>query len=318
MGLSFEGLQQSINSPVATDVGPSLAVLNVGFSQLLYAAWKGSSGDERIWYSSFDGTNWAPQQSMPDPIATSFRPSLAVLNVGFSQLLYAAWKGSNDDTRIWYSSFDGTNWAPQKTISVPNTPNEVVGTDVGPSLAVLNGVLYAAWKGSNGDTRIWYSSLPGTEWETQKTISVPNTPNEVVGTDVGPSLAVFNGVLYAAWKGSNGDERIWYSSFDSTRREWETQVAIQSPVASSVGPSLAEFNNQLYAAWKGSDGDERIWYSPFNGNHFGLVGGPVQEPLPSPIASSVGPSLAFFNNRLYIAWKGSNGDTRIWWTSATD
>ncbi len=255
MGLSFEGLQQSINSPVATDVGPSLAV----FNNKLYAAWKGSNGDERIWFSSFDGASWslpsgAAQQSMPDPIATSFRPSLAT----FNNELYAAWKGSNGDTRIWFSSFDGTKWAPQKTISMLNVQ---VGTDVGPSLAVFNNRLYVAWKGSNGDERIWYSFslpelLPGTpisSWQQQQSMLNP------IASSVGPSLATFNNKLYAAWKGSTGDERIWYSFFDGSI--WAKQEPLPSPIASSVGPSLAVFNNRLYVAWKGSNGDTRIWWT---------------------------------------------------------
>src|SRR5580698_2638166 len=90
--LSWED-QDAIASPVATDTGPSLAV----FNNLLYAAWKGSNGDERIWYSSYDGTSWAPQQPMPDPIRTSTRVWLAAFNaegVFSSPLLYAAWKGA--------------------------------------------------------------------------------------------------------------------------------------------------------------------------------------------------------------------------------
>jgi hypothetical protein len=259
---------------------------------------------------------------MPDPIATSFRPSLAVLNGvpsllpggggGSPAKLYAAWKGSSGDERIWWSStVDGANWAPQQTISLPNTPNAQVGTDVGPSLAGFNNQLYAAWKGSNGDEKLWYSRFDGANWETQQQMPSP------IASSVGPSLANFNGQLYAAWKGSDSDERIWYSRFDG--ENWwlpslaEGQQQMPNPIASSVGPSLAEFGGQFFAAWKGSTGDERLWYSSA-ADGISWVG---QEPLPSPIASSVGPSLAEFNGRLYIAWKGSDSDTRIWWTSAS-
>ncbi len=103
MGLSFEGTQLAFDFPVATDVGPSLAASN----GQLYAAWKGSNGDERIWWSrTTDGKKWDPQQSMDDPIRTAFRPSL----VDFYGQLYAAWKGGGDDERLWYSSFNGATW----------------------------------------------------------------------------------------------------------------------------------------------------------------------------------------------------------------
>jgi hypothetical protein len=41
-------------------VGPSIAV----FTSLLYMVWKGLSGDQRIFYSRFDGTAWAAQQQI--------------------------------------------------------------------------------------------------------------------------------------------------------------------------------------------------------------------------------------------------------------
>jgi hypothetical protein len=31
----------------------------------LYAVWKGMLGDERIWYTSFNGTVWTAQQIVP-------------------------------------------------------------------------------------------------------------------------------------------------------------------------------------------------------------------------------------------------------------
>jgi hypothetical protein len=35
-----------------------------------------------------------------------------------------------------------------------------------------------------------------------------------VGTSVGPSLAVFNGRLYMAWKGVSNDQGIWFNYFN--------------------------------------------------------------------------------------------------------
>ena len=37
------------------------------------------------------------------------------------------------------------------------------------------------------------------------------------GSSDGPSLAVFNGRLFAAWKGVQGDQRMFFSSFDGNR-----------------------------------------------------------------------------------------------------
>ena len=39
-------------------------------------AWKGIQGDQRIWFNSFDGSNWVPQQQVPG-VGTSVGPSLS-------------------------------------------------------------------------------------------------------------------------------------------------------------------------------------------------------------------------------------------------
>src|SRR6266567_175641 len=129
-------------------------------------------------------------------------------------------------------------WAPQQNIGG-------VGSSVGPSLAVFQGRLYAAWKGASNDGGIYWSSFDGRGWAPQQNISG-------VGTSGGPSLAVCPSRLYVAWKGASNDSGIYWSSFDG--RGWAPQQNIGG-VGSSVGPSLTEFQGRLYAAWKGASND---------------------------------------------------------------
>jgi hypothetical protein len=70
------------------------------FNGRLYAAWKGVPGDNRMFWSSFDGTRWSPEQQGVGN-GTSDGPNLAVLNAR----LFAAWKGVPNDTRMFWSSF---------------------------------------------------------------------------------------------------------------------------------------------------------------------------------------------------------------------
>jgi hypothetical protein len=79
---------------------------------------------------------WAPQQNISGFVSTN-GPSLAV----FGNQLFAACKGfrlpkGNDDQGIYWSTFDGTGWAPRMNISGH------VST-IGPSLAVLGNRLFA-------------------------------------------------------------------------------------------------------------------------------------------------------------------------------
>ncbi len=124
----------------ARDRAPGLAA----FGNSLFTAWKGVTGDERLFYDSFNGANWAGQQEIPG-VWSSVGPSLAV----FNGRLYAAWKGMNTDQALWFTSFDGAHWAAQQPI--PGT-----WSSVGPSVAVFGGRLYAAWKGVDGDQRVVY------------------------------------------------------------------------------------------------------------------------------------------------------------------
>ena len=273
MATAFEGI----------GLPPALAT----FNGRLYMAWKGAEFDEGIYWNSFNGTNWAPQQKVSG-VATSSGVSLAV----FNGKLYMAWKGMHADQGIYWSSFDGTNWAQQKHVAG-------VGTSTGPRLAVFNNALYMAWKGIEGNQTLWWSTFNGTSWAPQQRI-----PG--VASSVGPALAVFNNVLYAAWKGMLGDQRIWWSTFNGT--SWAPQQQI-SGALSSEGPSLAVFNNILYAAWKGMYGDQHIWWSTFNGASWA-----PQQQIPGAL-SSVGPDIGVFGNALYMVWKGKLGDQRIWWST---
>ncbi|HWH09806.1 MAG TPA: hypothetical protein VG165_01655 [Solirubrobacteraceae bacterium] len=266
-------------------VGSSKSQGLAAFDGRLYAAWKGETEDERLFYSSFT-TGWAAQNQIPG-VAGSDGPSLAV----FDGALYAAWKGAQTDQGIWWSTFNGNAWAAQKEI-----PG--VATSVGPSLAVFDGVLYAAWKGETGDEGIWWSTFNGNAWAAQK--EIPG-----VGTSVGPSLAVFDGVLYAAWKGETGDEGIWYSTFNGTA--WSPQKEIPG-VGSAVGPSLAVYGGALYAVWRGETGDQRLWWSKFNATSWA-----PQQTLPG--NSSIGAALATFGTKLYAMWKGEFRDWRLFYSS---
>ena len=261
---------------------PALA----SFNGELYMVWKGMERDDRVFYSFFNGKNWAPQKQVRG-IGSSTGAALAV----FNKELFMAWKGVLGDERIFWTTFDGTTWAPQQVI-----PG--MGSSTGPRLAVFNNKLYMVWKGVMGDQRIFWTTFNGLSWAPQA--FVPN-----VATSVGPALAVFNNALYMVWKGWYGDQGLYWSKF--TGAGWTPQKTI-SGVGSSEGPSLAVFQNALYAVWKGIFGDQSLWYSHFDGTTWA-----AQKQIPG-VGSSVGPGAGEFNAALYAAWKGMLGDQRIWFS----
>jgi hypothetical protein len=137
----------------STSHRPSLAATEPDF--LLWAAWRGVDPDQNIYFTaSFDGKHW-PDGKRSDGTGSSVGPSLAFYSMGavggVTGRPYAAWKGVDGDQGIYWSSWDGQNWAPQQKI-------DGAGTSVGPSLAAFNNSPYAAWKGVDGDEKIYWSS----------------------------------------------------------------------------------------------------------------------------------------------------------------
>jgi len=257
------------------------------FNGKLYMVWKGMERDDRVWFSSYNGSAWAPQQQVPG-IGSSTGVSLAV----HAGKLFMAWKGVLGDQGIYYTTFDGSTWAPQKM--VPG-----IGSSVGPRLTVLGNVLFMAWKGVENDQRIFFNQYNGVGWTTQQ--FVPN-----VATSVGPAVITFNNKIYMVWKGMDGDQGLYWSAFNGTSFAPQSQIP---GVGSSAGASLTVFNNTLYAFWKGIFGDQGIYYSNFNGTAWA-----VQKQIPG-VGSSVGPGAAVFNNALFACWKGEQGDQAIWSSS---
>jgi hypothetical protein len=255
----------------------------VSHSGSLYAAWKGEPGDERIFYSRWNGSgNWAASATVGGKTSTG--PALG----SFNGSLYAAWKGEWDDPRLYFAPYDGTNWKNQ--IQIPNAYS-----DVGPALCGFGGTqLIAAWKSI--DQSLYFASYDGSHW------TVPSTIGAFSST-VGPSLATYGGKLYAVWKGGGSDDRLWYATYDGAK--WSGQNAIPG-VASSVGASLAGVGNKLYAAWKGEGSDERLWYATYDGTKWS------DQSQISGANSSVGAAIAEFNGQLYAMAKGKDADTSLY------
>jgi Papain-like cysteine protease AvrRpt2 len=126
-----------------------------------------------------------------------------------------------------------------------------------------------------------------------------------VGTSFGPSIADYNGRLYAAWKGINDDQGIYWASCDGSN--WGPQHNIPG-VGTSTGPSLCFFGH-LYAVWKGINDDQGIYWSFYNGSNWA-----PQRNIPG-VGTSLIPTLAVFNGRLYAVWKGINDDQGMYFSS---
>jgi hypothetical protein len=84
-----------------------------GLDSHLYAAWKGEVGDDRLFYSIFDGSNWAAQKTLPGNSGVG--PGLAATSAG---AIVAAWKAEQTDNRLFFASYSTSSqsWSNQQQI----------------------------------------------------------------------------------------------------------------------------------------------------------------------------------------------------------
>jgi hypothetical protein len=251
----------------------------------LYAAWKGEIGDDRLFYSLFDGHTWSAAKTIPGN--SSVGPTLA----GLGEELFAGWKGEHGDDRQFWSRLSNPSshvpWSDALVLALADSTS-------GPAFASLGDNLWAAWKGSGSDQTIWTATYDGA-WS-------PIVPINDVGTSVGPSIAAMNDTVLATWIGTNNDRRIWYSTL--TNNEWAVQNTIPGGV-SSEGASLALYGTALYALWRGDIGDDTLYYSTWDGATWN---GPTHLPT---FHSSTGPAIAEYGGKLYAMWKGPVGDQSL-------
>jgi hypothetical protein len=125
--------------------------------------------------------------------------------------IYAAWKGTGLDTRIWWSSVTFANqtaWS--SAVWLASAPINNAYTDTSPTLASsINNhgyqSVYAAWKQPGVDVPIGFTWWNGVAWV--PTITQPAYLGRVFTTSVSPTLVCFKQNLYLLWTAGNTSER---------------------------------------------------------------------------------------------------------------
>lgn len=116
--------------------------------------------------------------------------------------------------------------------------------------------------------------------------------------------------VYIAWKGMEGDSRIFISFSDDEGLSWTSQIPLDG-IRSSYGPGLTGYYagpgstslDDVFLAWKGEGADERLFYATgFNGNAFTSINRLEGH------SSTARPSVAVYQRRVYMAWKAASGE----------
>lgn len=277
----------------------------------LVLVWRGS-GDNNLWIStSTDGRNWTPQRKFSD-VGTQGSPGLAWIN----NELWMVWRGSPDQGIFFKKSRD---------FFVRDNPRQTniggVGSSHGPRIASVNRTPTLVWKGIDGDGGIYYSRFVGGRW-------LPQAKIPGVGTANSPVAMSDAGGVRVIWRGVGKDHVLWTTTGSADFTNWKPQSQVSWTVmgngnagsqtgtpGSDGAPALAAHGGVIYAAWRGIPGDQGLYFSRLQRDP-GDVSPKwsAQSNIPN-VGSSDGPSMAFFQGKLHLAWKGIEGDSGIYTTT---
>jgi len=247
-------------------------------------------------------------------------PTAIVLNGGWGSSVCLGYVGTN--SRLYLAtSLGSTSFSNVQSSSLYNETSAgwMMMATGGIGLAVFNDVLYYAWTGSNSKLNV-FSSSDGVNFADKELIVDP--VKNAVQTALGcPALAVFENSLYVAWTGTGTGSLNVMSSPDGVN--FMNHVIIQDPVQGTVptaylGPTLTSFNDRLYLAWSDKSTKAINITSSSDGLTFGTPQQLTDPGQGNAVQSSpTSPTLAVFNDTLYIAWIGtSKGSVNL--MSSTD
>jgi hypothetical protein len=190
---------------------------------------------------------------MPNPIpgvGTSLNPAVVVSPD--AKTVFIAWKGEGNDQRIFWTrttelSPDPTtglysfNPSPQSLAWSPYAAggNQVFGTSHSPSLASFRGTeypntVYMAWKGVEGDDRIFWSSLADSVyWQ-------PQTPVLNASTKLAPAIVATDTSIILVWKNAS-DNNIWWATSGYDLQANSINFDVMGPI--NVGGTFFQTNN---------------------------------------------------------------------------
>lgn len=281
----------------------------------LVLIWKGVNSPTLWRTEPTDLTQPFPGQQVVPNVGPGTLTRVALIALG-NQILMAFLV--SDGTDIYYSFFnnpdDPANW--DGLHDIPGGAN----SSWGPALAPLGNGAVMLWNGAGSDTRIWMSRYtpapPGKEiWTPQALTKLPN--GAPIQTGSGPAVVNWNGQLLMVWRGEGSNDNLYFA-FSSDGQHWGAQAQIPG-AASTNAPALTVFNGLPFLAFKGGVGDDGMYgaiYSPATGRWATEPNSTGVFPLGS-MGTSHGPSLAVWNGKLFMAWKGNPGDTDMYWAQSS-
>jgi hypothetical protein len=278
------------------DATPSPALAE--FNGLLHCVYQGQKNCGEMWWTSFDGLNWKPDQRIPDtnnPYGISDSPALAV----FGNSLYCIHKAKekvdpfrSSGFELYCCIYNGSTWGEDKPITDGNGKPILSANPV--SLAVHNGLLYCLIThvlplipGEPDFVEFLYTTFDGTKWT--EPLKIPNIEEAL---EQG-ALASYNGTLFCLYAaqdfastGSTIKSVLHETSLGSDEQWLEPRLIPNntSPYLTGSAPTVAVYNNILWCAF-GSRGSGEIDLSMSDSGWVSIAAGTVPAGPVQPVST---------------------------------
>jgi lysophospholipase L1-like esterase len=251
-----------------------------------------ASGGGQLWYSVFNGTNWATDRQI-QPLGISAAPA-AVAWAGGITVFH---QGFGDNGQLWYTySPDGTNWGGD-TIVQP------LGMTGSPSTLVYNGYLDVFHQGIGNNGQLWYSSFIGQEWSEDTLI-----PN--VGMSGSPAAVLWAGGITVFHQGYGNNGQLWYT-YSPNGINWGGDTLVPN-LALRDSPSAVVYNGLLYVFHQGGGNEGALRYLVFDGANWS--GDTV---IPN-VGMSGSPAAVLWAGGITVFHRGYGDSGQLWYTYSPD
>ncbi len=225
-------------------------------------------------------------------------------------------------------AFDGSTWTDLGQIQptkpgAPEPPpptaprlmsDHTPAADMGPLVTGAPGPLTMVYKAA-GSTELWWVQSEGSFWINNAQIQNPDGTLLTPQSDHSPAVVLCNDSLLMVFKAANSNDLCFAQmSVDKEGvQKWHLGQTVSFYTHGLVAPksndrpSVAFYKNKLYAIYKGESSDDFYFFNYDLGTlqWSGDVKISSQPGLIEP-KSNFSPSLAVFNDRLYMIYKSPN------------
>lgn len=254
----------------------------------ILCAHRGKSGDQGLWWTSYNGTTWRGDTEFSNGAQSSSAPAIAADANG---VIYCVHRGAGNHD-LWWSTFDPVTerWSADTKFTNGNQTNEA------PALVLLGTTLYCVHRGASSAS-LWWCTFDGSTWTADTEFKHGNA------TSAGPAVANLNGTLYCVHRGDH-DQDLWWATFDGTN--WSEDTKFNQGNQTFRGPALYadDAANTIYCVHRGrgevlTTNGESLWWCQWLGSNWS-----ADQEFKHGNKTADAPALVHYNSLLRCVHRG--------------